>query len=68
MIITDPFYKATPSNNAPHLFCDDPLPELKHYDNDDEVKNERQGCCKFGRVARTMHRGRCKNDGMPNDR
>jgi hypothetical protein len=37
MIITNPFYKATPSNNAPHLFCDDPLPELKHYDNDDEL-------------------------------
>jgi hypothetical protein len=37
MIITDPFYKATPSNNDPHLFCDDPLPELKHYDKDDEL-------------------------------
>lgn len=32
MIITNPFYKATPSNNDPHLFCNNPLPELKDYD------------------------------------
>lgn len=37
MIITNPFYKATPSNNDPHLFCNDPLPELKTYDSDDEL-------------------------------
>ena len=42
MIITNPFYKATPSNNQLRgagqiLFCDNPLPELKDYDGQEEL-------------------------------
>ena len=35
MIFKYPFYHATPSNNMPELFCDNPLPGLN--DNDEDI-------------------------------
>ncbi len=37
MIFENPYYKATPSNNCPDLFCDDPLPGLDNVDNQDII-------------------------------
>ena len=37
MIFENPYYKATPSNNCPDLFCDDPLPGLDNLDNQDII-------------------------------
>ena len=36
-VIKYPYYKATPSNNCPELFCNDSLPELKEYNGKDNI-------------------------------
>ena len=37
-IIENPYYKATPSNNLPNLFCDNPLPTLDNFIKSNETK------------------------------
>ncbi len=37
MIFDNPYYKATPSNNCPNLYCNDPLPGLADIDKEDII-------------------------------